>query len=128
MKMHKYGDITTYTHHGMTMAVHRDLKGTHREHCLCFECGVFKPGQDDNCLTARMLYALCQTQGLVTPVFECCNFADGPADLSGLPGQPDRDGRFEYICQHCRSAVHVPQPNRDQRFVYCPVCEGENRL
>ena len=121
--MHILGDIVTHTHHGETMAVHRGLKGTHREHCLCFECGVFKPGQRDNCMAAEMLLALCQGMGLVTPVFECRNYADGPADLSGLPVQLECDGRFEDTCRHCRSTVRVP---KTVGFARCPVCEEEN--
>lgn len=27
-----------YNHHGKEVWVREDLKGTHREHCLCFNC------------------------------------------------------------------------------------------
>ena len=36
--------IITYEHHGVTVFVEEKLKGTHRDHCLCFRCDSFKPG------------------------------------------------------------------------------------
>ena len=79
-----YGDIVKYEHHGMTMAVKEGLKGTHREHCLCFECGRFKPSQTGNCPLAERLFELDQAHGMVTPVFECSQHMDGQADLSAM--------------------------------------------
>jgi hypothetical protein len=66
--------IVTYEHHGAVVFVREDLKGTHREHCLCFECGKFAPNTDHNCSHARELYAFCIRHDMVTPVFECPHF------------------------------------------------------
>jgi len=64
-----------YIHHdGVSVAVRADLKGKHREYCLCYKCPKFKPGQEDNCRMAALLYALCRQLQLVTPVFECPDF------------------------------------------------------
>jgi hypothetical protein len=65
-----------YAHHGATVSVRSDLKGTHREHCLCFACALFDPSPDRSrsCSKANELYALCQRLSLVTPVFECPDF------------------------------------------------------
>lgn len=116
---HKHGDIITYTHHGETMAVRAKLKGTHREHCLCYSCGVFKPGQADNCTTAQTLFTVCQALGLVTPVFECRNYADGPADLSDMEG-------YRFRCGGCGADVTLD--TRPPEYASCPACGSENRL
>ena len=67
--------IVRYVHHGQVVSVREDLKGTHREHCLCFQCANFKP--DDalhNCPIAQDTYMNCVKHGVVTPVFECPKF------------------------------------------------------
>jgi hypothetical protein len=33
--------IVSYEHHGHNVAVRSDLKGKHREHCLCYRCSKF---------------------------------------------------------------------------------------
>ena len=63
--------IVTYEHHGVTVFVEEKLKGTHRDHCLCFKCDSFKPGSPENCSKAQRLYQLCVDEGMTTPVFEC---------------------------------------------------------
>lgn len=64
--------ITRYEHHGVEMAVREDMKGRHREHCLCFSCAKFHPeDRERNCRVANLLYAVCQAMGIVTPVWEC---------------------------------------------------------
>ena len=61
-----------YEHHGTRVWVRKDLKGKHRDHCLCFDgCSKFKPGTTDNCKRAALLYALCVALDMTTPVFEC---------------------------------------------------------
>jgi hypothetical protein len=65
-------EIEVYEHHGAKVAVRPDLKGKHREHCLCFQnCARFKPGQDDNCEIAKALFENCVKFNVVTPVWEC---------------------------------------------------------
>ena len=65
-----------YEHHGIEVAVRSDLKGKHRDHCLCFQgCPHFKPGDREiNCEIANEVYAICVKYGIVTPVFECPHF------------------------------------------------------
>ena len=69
--------IIQYEHHGNTVAVREDLKGKHREHCLCYSCGLFIPeDRSANCKTANALYALCCLTGCTTPVWECPEFEE----------------------------------------------------
>ncbi len=64
-----------YEHHGTVVSVRSDLKGKHREHCLCYQnCIHFKPGTQDNCDIAKELYNNCVLFDVVTPVFECPKF------------------------------------------------------
>ena len=64
--------IEQYEHHGATVSVQSELKGKHREHCLCYQgCAKFKPGTADNCHIAKALYANCVALNVVTPVWEC---------------------------------------------------------
>jgi hypothetical protein len=64
-----------YEHHGATVTVRSDLKGQHREHCLCFQgCTAFKPDQPDNCPIAAAVYKNCVDFNIVTPVWECPRF------------------------------------------------------
>lgn len=64
--------IARYEHHGATVAVREDLKGCHREYCLCFQgCARFKPGRPDNCAIAQATYENCVKFDTVTPVWEC---------------------------------------------------------
>ncbi len=63
--------IEKYVHHGAEVSVRADLKGKHREHCLCYSCGKFKPGEADNCEIANAVYANCVQFNIVTPMWEC---------------------------------------------------------
>ncbi|KKK69845.1 hypothetical protein LCGC14_2929940, partial [marine sediment metagenome] len=75
MTQHIY---TTYNHHGSEVKVRADLKGLHREHCLCFECHIFAPGSSDDCPIAAAIYSNCVKFNVVTPVWECPKFMQGP--------------------------------------------------
>lgn len=69
-----------YKHHGEAPVwVRSDLKGKHREHCLCYSCKRFHPGSPGNCPIARGLYENCVTNDLVTPVWECPKFTQNPS-------------------------------------------------
>lgn len=71
-------DKELYIHHGRQVWVRKDLKGTHRQVCLCYECKNFKPGLPElNCPIANLLYAVALTEGVVTPIFECPKFEQG---------------------------------------------------
>jgi len=63
--------FTQYIHHDATVWVRSDLQGKHRDHCLCFDCGNFKPGQASNCRVAQRIYKTCIEHSVVTPVWEC---------------------------------------------------------
>jgi len=60
-----------YEHHGNIVWVRRDLKGKHREYCLCHSCGRFKPDTEENCVTANLIFAICKECDVVLPVWEC---------------------------------------------------------
>lgn len=64
-------DIEQYQHHGQLVYVQKELKGKHREHCLCYGCDRFKPGTMENCHRATLLYKLCVLLDMTTPVWEC---------------------------------------------------------
>jgi len=74
--------VEKYIHHGEEVTVFSELKGTHREHCLCWNgCKHFKPnvpGQknSENCIMANGLYEFDVKFNLTTPVFECPKFED----------------------------------------------------
>lgn len=52
-----------------------ELKGKHREHCLCHQgCKKFKPGEEDNCPIAQENFEFCVKHGVVSPMWECPKF------------------------------------------------------
>ncbi len=74
MSEHVY---TKYIHHDVEVRVRADLKGKHREHCLCFKCSKFAPRTLENCGIAAAVYSHCVTFNIVTPVWECPDFEQG---------------------------------------------------
>jgi len=68
--------IVKYEHHGTLVNVDMDLKGLHREHCLCFQgCNFFKPEDHaNNCEIANAVFKNCVDFNIVTPVWECPKF------------------------------------------------------
>lgn len=66
--------IEQYEHHGAQVWVDSNLKGQHRNNCLCWKCENFKPGTEENCEIAQKLYQICVDESLVTPVYECPKF------------------------------------------------------
>ncbi len=63
--------IETYKHHGWTVFVDSELKGKHRDHCLCFKCDKFKPNTSENCPIAQATFENCVRYGITTPMYEC---------------------------------------------------------
>jgi hypothetical protein len=64
-----------YEHHGHVVSVQSNLKGKHRDHCLCFQgCLHFSPGAENNCEIAAAVYQNCVRFNIVTPVWECPRF------------------------------------------------------
>lgn len=71
--------VVQYEHHGDIVSVREDLKGRHREHCLCWQdCMWFKPGSEDNCRIAQAVYNTCVLFDIVTPVWECPMYRSSP--------------------------------------------------
>jgi hypothetical protein len=71
------GKIIGYLHHGEYVYVDEDLKGKHREHCLCWRCYKFTPeNRDTNCKIASLNFANCELNNLVSPVWECPVFIE----------------------------------------------------
>ena len=68
------GKIIQYEHHGAMVSVDEDLKGKHREHCLCFRCDFFHPDSPENCDKAEQNYRACRINDMVMPVYECLKF------------------------------------------------------
>jgi hypothetical protein len=66
--------IEKYIHHGVLVSVQSDLKGKHRDHCLCHKCEHFSPNTLANCNMAQELFELCVKYNLTTPVYECPEF------------------------------------------------------
>ena len=55
--------------------VRKDLKGKHREHCLCHSCEDFHPeDREKNCPIANLNFSVCVAFGVVLPVWECPSF------------------------------------------------------
>jgi len=66
-----------YEHHGNIVWTRKDLKGKHRDHCLCHNCEKLNlVERASNCPKANLLYALCCALGMATPVFECPDFEE----------------------------------------------------
>jgi len=56
----------------VNVAVFADLRGKHREHCLCFAgCMFFHPGEANNCEIAQTNFENCVRFDVVLPVYEC---------------------------------------------------------
>ena len=68
------GEIVRYYHHGCEVAVDEDLRGKHREHCLCFRCMNFNPGTSASCDLSEQNYRACKINRMVMPVYECPKF------------------------------------------------------
>jgi len=68
-----------YRHHGENPVwVRADLRGRHRDHCLCCDCKRFHPGESGNCPVAQAVYQNCLNYQLVTPIWECPRFTQDP--------------------------------------------------
>lgn len=66
-----------YKHHGKEVFVRQDLKGRHRDFCLCGQCANFDIRErEKNCPIANALYAFDVLNDLVTPVWECPGFVE----------------------------------------------------
>lgn len=64
-----------YIHHGKMVWVIKEVKGKNRQHCLCFSCSKFNPGEPEkNCPIANLNYAVCLAHNLTLPVYECPEF------------------------------------------------------
>lgn len=70
-------EFIQYEHYGSMNWVRKDLKGKHRDNCLCYSCEKFKPnpeGANENCVMANIFYNLCVAFDVVLPVWECKEF------------------------------------------------------
>jgi hypothetical protein len=64
--------IVSYEHHGRNVSVRKDVKGKHREYCLCWTCQYFNPDdREKNCDIANNVFENCVEYGITTPVWEC---------------------------------------------------------
>lgn len=68
--------VDKYEHHSVEVTVLSEIKGQHRQHCLCYNgCKFFKPGTSENCEIAKATFKNCVTFNIVTPVYECPKYA-----------------------------------------------------
>ena len=65
-----------YEHHGVNVVVRSDLKGKHKDFCLCHVCAKFVPNCSENCPIAQATYENCVKHGVTTPMFECPEFQE----------------------------------------------------
>ena len=77
VEVNAMSNIIKYVHYGKEVFVQADLKGKHKEHCLCWKCGAFNPeDREKNCPIATLLFSCCVLLNIVTPVWECPNFME----------------------------------------------------
>jgi len=70
-------EFEQYEHHGNDVWVRKELKGKHREYCLCFSCqrlDIMDP--ENNCVIAKKIFQLCIENELVLAVWECPEFLE----------------------------------------------------
>lgn len=98
----------TYNHHGKDVVVISEVKGKHRQHCLCMTCHHFTPeDRDNNCVASNALYELCREFDTVTPVYECPKY-----QVKGVV-VIDLNGRFDahmgsYVKRQVTQALSLP--------------------
>jgi hypothetical protein len=69
--------LEQYEHHGKQMWVRSDLKGQHRDHCLCYQCTKFNfEDREANCPIANALFHFDVLADVTTPVWECAEFVE----------------------------------------------------
>lgn len=57
--------------HGFMVYENPTIEAIRRDECLCLNCGRFKPGTDEHCRIAALLFAVCRIGGVTTPVSRC---------------------------------------------------------
>jgi len=68
-------DFEQYKHHGTDVWVRKDLKGKHRDYCLCYQCKkLYIEDRERNCPISNQIFGLCVREDLVLPVWECRKF------------------------------------------------------
>ena len=65
-----------YNHHGTMVNVRENLKGLHREYCICYDCKKFNVAREENCKISNLIFALCVACGVTTPIWECPHFVE----------------------------------------------------
>lgn len=68
-----------YTKFNKEFHVQSDLKGKHKEHCLCYSCDLFHPENTlefPNCYLAQGLFQYNINNTITTPVWECGDFIE----------------------------------------------------
>ena len=68
--------IIKYYHHDRYVYVREDLKGKHRDFCLCMKCKRLQPGKQNNCEIAQSVFDNCVKFNIVTPMWECPFFEE----------------------------------------------------
>jgi hypothetical protein len=77
--------IIKFDHHGAIVSCREDLKGKHREYCLCFQCDkLFVDDLDKNCKIAQALFRLDILAEITTPVFYCKEFVQKESENNNV--------------------------------------------
>jgi len=77
MDIYKDKVFEKYNHHGDEVYVNVELKGKHRDYCLCHDCEYLNTVErSENCPIANAIYENCVKYSVVTPVFECPDFEE----------------------------------------------------
>ena len=62
---------TKEKHHGKEVWVNPTTESIRKEECLCFNCNLLKPDQQDNCFIAKLLYEACAQNDIALMVTRC---------------------------------------------------------
>ena len=79
MKNVNNSEFVQYVHWNETPGVwvRKELKGKHRQHCLCHSCKKLNmEDRNNNCPTANLIYSICVRLNMTLPVWECQNFEE----------------------------------------------------
>jgi len=66
--------VEWYEHYGTDVAVFEEMKGKHKDYCLCYKCEKFNMDSRKNCELANQNFENCQKNNMVLVVWECPEF------------------------------------------------------
>jgi len=116
-------NIEMYKHHDKDVYVQTELKGKHREHCLCFmNCKKFTPDdRENNCKIANTVFKNCVEFGITTPVWECSQYETC---------SEEKTSKVVWRCPQCKShnILTEKRPNGDSYCIDCSYAEATKKF